>query len=178
MPKQVKISREFQGTSHETFALVFGEELTREYQASQGNTNVEIAPWSAPDETGQRHRTVKYVIPMNVPIPTAITKTVGLVDTMCTTTEHVQEVDGIYIITSSCDISGAPGVSSTKVVPFSTIKPNPSGKGSILDVVITCEFTGGYGLTSVVETTMESGVKKGFADFLDLASQKEAAQRK
>eukprot|EP01012_Entosiphon_sulcatum_P051932 TRINITY_DN7131_c0_g1_i1.p2 TRINITY_DN7131_c0_g1~~TRINITY_DN7131_c0_g1_i1.p2 ORF type:complete len:191 (+),score=41.37 TRINITY_DN7131_c0_g1_i1:59-631(+) len=169
--REVRITEVFESQPEAVFKLVFGTPLALEFQASQGNKDVNITEW-APGEDGRLTRVIKYVVPMNVPIPAAIRKVIGMVDTHAVVTEWATQKDGpSYEVTSKCELTGPPMVGNTKVVPnFSIV---PEGTGSKLDLVIQFEFNV-WGLASIVESTMESGVRKGFTEYLVLAKKHEA----
>lgn len=168
------MTQSFLGSPEETFQLLFGEVFTVEYQLTQGNTKVEICTWSPdPAKPGQQRRTVKYTVPMKVPLPSIVAATAGLKDTTVTTTEWVEHSGKSIIVTSECEVKGPPLVKHTSVTPKFVITPSKDGKGSDLELVVAFQYTYMMGVNSVVETTMDSGVRKGFEEWLTLGAQKD-----
>jgi len=168
------MSQYFNGTPEEVFQLLFGEAFTIEYQLTQGNKAVEVSPW-VPDkgQPGVQTRTVKYAVPLKIPLPSVISSTAGLKDTTVTTTERVMQQGTSLIVTSECEVRGPPLVKHTKVEPKFVISPSKKGTGSDLELVVNFQYTYMMGINSMVETTMDSGVRKGFEEWMNLGVQKD-----
>jgi hypothetical protein len=174
MPREVQMAQTFLGTPEEVFQLLFGEAFTIEYQMTQGNKQVEIAPWT-PDAAvpGTQVRTVKYSVPLKIPLPTLIASTTGLKDTTVTTRERVEHQGANIVVTSECEVKGPPLVKHTKVEPKFVLKPGKGGKGSELELLIAFQYTYMMGVNGMVESTMDNGVRKGFEEWMNLGVQKD-----
>jgi hypothetical protein len=174
MPREVKMTQMFLGTPEEVFQLMFGEAFTIEYQMTQGNRQVEISPW-VPEAggTGAQLRTVKYSVPLKIPLPTLIATTAGLKDTVITTRERVTHTGPNILVVSECEVKGPPLVKHTKVEPTCTLAPGKDGKGCELEVIVNFQYTYMMGVNTMVESTMDSGMRKGFEEWMNLGVQKD-----
>jgi len=175
--QEVAVRQTFPGqTPDEVFALVFSKALAIAFQESQGNTAVEVGEWedtSSPADTaaGARRlrRRLKYVVPMNVPLPKIMTDTMGLMDTVTENTEEAVVRDGAYVVTATCVLSGPPMISNALIQPVFTIRRDDTDATvGVVDCHVQFSFNV-WGLATVVEATMEAGVRKGFEDMLALA---------
>eukprot|EP00667_Euglena_gracilis_P015459 EG_transcript_16081 len=175
--RQVVVTQTFNKmTTAAVFDLVFSKELAIAYQESQGNAKVEVGDWvdaTTPDDTAagitRKKRTLKYVVPMNVPIPKLMADSMGVGDTVTENVEECTVKGGVYTVTADCALSGSPMVSNVVIKPVFTLKPSETAPEDVaLECVVKFSFNV-WGLATLVEATMESGVKKGFEDMLTLA---------
>jgi len=160
----------------EAFDIVFGKDLVIAYQESQGNKNVEVSDWKdvSTDEdkaagTERLERTLKYTVPMNVPLPKMMADSMGMIDTIANSVETVTIKDGVYEVTATCELTGPPMANKVDVKPLFIVKQDPKeATTGLVECNISFSFNV-WGLSSMVEATMESGVRKGFEDLLKMA---------
>lgn len=172
--RTVTVSESFpKMNAKEVFDLVFGKELVVAYQESQGNKNVEVSDWAevkTEDENStQMERTLKYTVPMNVPLPKMMADSMGMIDTIANSVETAVLKDGVYSVTAVCVLTGPPMCNKVDIKPLFLVKTHPDDE-SIGFVECNIQFAFNvWGLSSMVESTMETGVKKGFEDLLKMA---------
>ena len=162
----------------EVFDILYGKELVIAYQESQGNKSVEVSEWeeitTGEDKAKEKvkwKRNLKYTVPIDVPLLKVIREGIGMVETIAQTQEIATLKDNVYEITAVCELSGPPMCGKVQVDPVVPVRSDPKTPG-VGHVEIKIEFGFNvWGLSSIVESSMESGVKKGFEYLLKMAKE-------
>ena len=162
----------------EVFDILYGKELVIAYQESQGNKSVEVSEWeeitTGEDKAKEKvkwKRNLKYTVPIDVPLLKVIREGIGMVETIAQTQEIATLKDNVYEITAVCELSGPPMCGKVQVDPVVQVRSDPKTPG-VGHVEIKIEFGFNvWGLSSIVESSMESAVKKGFEYLLKMAKE-------